>query len=194
MEPAPFAVDDAARRVAAADHRVAVGVEAREEFDDALRRMRQVGVHNQAPVETSESHTEENREGQVPRRAAAGRQTHRQTPRQFRYDLLAAVVRVVVDQDQLPFDSPPGPGAVRPSAISQTTVLCEPYCSHKTRNRFVISTDGRPSSTCASWSMRARRHSPVVIDAAASGMPTTPLLNLYDEPSQSAGEAPGELR
>ena len=34
--------------------------------------------------------------------------------------MTTAVVRVVVDQDQLPFDSPPGQGAVRPSVVSQT--------------------------------------------------------------------------
>ena len=110
----PGPIDETARRVAAADDHVAIGVEGGQQIGDALRRMGQIGIHHHQPVESAEPDSLDNGKGQVARPLAARHQAHGQAPRQLRDHGLAAVIRVVVDQQQLPGDSAVGEGGVNP--------------------------------------------------------------------------------
>ena len=73
--------------------------------------MGQIGIHHHQPVESAEPDALDHGEGQVPRRLAARHQAHGQAARQLRHHGLAAVIRVVVDQQQLPRNSAIGEAA-----------------------------------------------------------------------------------
>ena len=105
-------IDDAAGRVAAADHHVAIGVEGGQQVGNALGRMGQIGIHHHQPVEPAEPDSLDHGEGQVPGWLAARHHAHGQAVRQLGHDGLAAVLRVVVDQQQFPGDWGFGEGGV----------------------------------------------------------------------------------